>query len=181
MNYSVLLIDASGIQARMRALSSLLQDAVAHGASVGFLQPLSEDKASAYWRGVLAQVELGSKKLWVLMQGEKLLGSVQLELCQRENGRQRAEVQKLFVHSSVRRAGLARLLMLALEEFASAHALRTLVLDTEAGSGAEHLYQRLAYQRVGEIPDYAHSAAGQACATAIYFKNLSLINPKDAA
>jgi acetyltransferase len=47
-------------------------------------------------------------------QGE-VAGSVQLALVQKENGRHRAEVQKLLVHSRFRNQGLGRRLMDAIE------------------------------------------------------------------
>lgn len=163
------------------ALVQLLQDAVDRGASVGFLTPLSTARAQAYWQGVVDQMANGAKHLWVATDQQALLGAVQLEPCQRDNGRQRGEVQKLFVMGSARRLGVAGQLMDTLEAFAKHTGIRTLHLDTEDGSAAELFYQGRDYQRVGVIPDYAQSSHGAPCGTAIYYKQLGSTSAKDTA
>src|SRR5881628_997147 len=52
------------------ALSALLRNAVDSGASVGFLPPLAEAEADAYWRGVVAAVREGSCLLLVAHDAE---------------------------------------------------------------------------------------------------------------
>ncbi|MDM4767948.1 GNAT family N-acetyltransferase [Pelomonas sp. SE-A7] len=152
-------------------LCDLLLDEVSHGASIGFLAPLSAGEALDYWEEVLAR--LGSEhRLWLLLDGPRLLGSVQLSLCERANGRHRAEVQKLFVTRRARGQGHARRLMQALELEARAAARTLLVLDTEAGSLAETVYRRLGWRHAGEIPAFAASPDGELRATALYFKLL---------
>lgn len=154
-------------------MSALLVDAVEHGASIGFLAPLSRHEADEYWDDVLAR--LGhEQRLVLLVDGQRLLGSVQLSLCSRANGRHRAEVQKLFVHSSVRGQGHGRRLMRAVEAEARAAGRTLLVLDTEAGSLAETVYRRLGWSHAGEIPAFAASPDGELRATALYFKLLKL-------
>jgi len=152
-------------------LCALLLDGVDDGASVGFLSSLSEEDASVYWRSVL--LSLGERlTLWIAEDESGVVGSVQLSLCTKANGRHRAEVQKLFVLRSHRGHGIARALMARMESFARTHGLTLLVLDTEAGSGAEALYSSLGWQRVGEIPDYAGKPDGRLIATAVYYKQL---------
>lgn len=102
-----------------------------------------------------------------------MVGSVVLSLCAKENGRHRAEVQKLLVMTSHRGQGIASRLMDALESCARTHRLTLLFLDTEAGSGAESLYKHLDWTRVGEIPDYAASPYGKLRPTALYYKILT--------
>ena len=46
-------------QSRLEQLCELLQDAVASGASIGFLSPLTKAKATAYWQ----QVDCCTKQL----------------------------------------------------------------------------------------------------------------------
>src|SRR5271169_3451777 len=75
-------------------LRALLADAVDHGASVGFLAPLKTELADRYWDGVFASLGSG-RALWIAEEGGEVVGSVQLELCAKENGLHRAEVQKL--------------------------------------------------------------------------------------
>ncbi|KRP58330.1 GNAT family N-acetyltransferase [Pseudomonas trivialis] len=153
-------------------LIELLLDAVRHGASVGFMADVDEAQARAYLTGVQASIEDQSLLLWVVVRDEQVIASVQLALCQKANGRNRAEVQKLLVHSSARRHGLGQQLMNALELAAHQHKRGLLYLDTEAGSGAEAFYQSLHYIKVGELPDYCQSPDGRYSPTAIYFKTL---------
>src|SRR3712207_2960382 len=98
-------------------LVDLLQDAVAGGASVGFLPPVGQEEAVAYWESVVAALAEDSRVLLIARRPDgTVVGTVQLDLAMRANGRQRAEVSKLMVHSSARRQGIGRALMLALEE-----------------------------------------------------------------
>jgi RimJ/RimL family protein N-acetyltransferase len=47
-----------------------------------------------------------------------------------------------------------------------------LVLDT-ANSTAERLYERLGWQRVGVVPDYAYMPDGALCSTTFFYKALA--------
>ncbi|MBI4750686.1 MAG: GNAT family N-acetyltransferase [Acidobacteria bacterium] len=152
-------------------LAELLIDSVSNGASVGFLNPVTSSTAKAYWHHVFSTPE-DELVLWVATCEETIVGSVQLALCPKENGRHRAEVQKLMVHSTARGHRIASRLMQTLETYALQNGRFLLVLDTEAGSPAESVYQHLNWQKAGEIPDYARNAAGQLHATAYYFKLL---------
>ena len=154
-------------------LITLLVDAVDHGASVGFMSDLDVPQASAYFCEVLSQLEHGSLLLWVLVEDQRVLASVQLALCQKANGLNRAEVQKLLVLNEARRRGLGQVLIQALEHGARQHKRGLLHLDTEAGSPAENFYSALGYTRVGELPNYCRSPDGHYSPTAIYFKTLS--------
>lgn len=154
-------------------LITLLVDAVHHGASVGFMSDLDVPQASAYFCEVLSQLEHGSLLLWVLVEDQRVLASVQLALCQKANGLNRAEVQKLLVLNEARRRGLGQVLIQALERGARQHKRGLLHLDTEAGSPAENFYSALGYTRVGELPNYCRSPDGHYSPTAIYFKTLS--------
>lgn len=154
-------------------LIALLVDAVHHGASVGFMDDLDAPQASRYFDEVHAQLAQGSLLLWVLVEAGRVLASVQLALCQKTNGLNRAEVQKLLVLNDVRRRGLGQVLIQALEQGARQHKRGLLHLDTEAGSPAENFYSALGYTRVGELPDYCQSPDGHYSPTAIYYKTLS--------
>lgn len=155
------------------ALAALLSDVVDGGASIGFLSPLAEAEALAYWDGVLGALGPGLA-LWVA-EGEagQAVGTVQLAPCLKPNGRHRAEVQKLQVHPAARGLGLASRLMAEVEAHALRAGIRLLVLDTEAGSTAERVYAQLGWQRTGEIPDYALTPDGRPHATAVWFKRLA--------
>lgn len=132
-------------------LVTLLLDAVRQGASVGFLADIDEQQAKAYFDEVKAKLAGGEQLLWVIAQGQEVLGSVQLGLCLKPNGLNRAEVQKLLVHSDARRRGLGQQLMGALEAEARRIGRGMLFLDTEAGSGAEAFYRALGYGKAGRF------------------------------
>ncbi len=151
-------------------LCDLLMDGVRDGA-VGFLHPLRRQVAEAYWQGVFAALGTDTV-LWVAQIDGEIAGSVQLALCQKENGKHRGEVQKLIVSSKHRGRGIASKLLDRLEGFAKSHGRTLLFLDTQAGWHADKVYSHLGWQRVGEIPDFALNPSGVLQATAIYFKRL---------
>lgn len=117
-----------------QGLIDLLLDAVGYGASVGFMADLDATQARAYFDDVQANLNLGNVLLWVVVKDEQVQASVQLTLCQKANGLNRAEVQKLLVREHARRRGLGQQLMSALELAARQHKRGMLYLDTEAGS-----------------------------------------------
>ena len=99
-------------------LIPLLCNVVEDGASIGFLAPLSSADARSYWQGVLAPLRTGEKVMFVASIDGRVVGAVQLALEPRANGRHRAEVQKLMVHTAARNHGLGRRLMEAVEQAA---------------------------------------------------------------
>jgi ribosomal protein S18 acetylase RimI-like enzyme len=161
-----------GEAAVIAPLAELLIDAVHSGASVGFLAPLAATTAQDYWRGVLQSLD-EMLLLWVAELDGRIVGSVQLALCAKENGRHRGEVQKLFVHRSARGHGIATQLMAMVEAEARRRNRTLLVLDTLLGSQAEDVYRHLGWARAGEIPQYAAAPDGQIFPTVIYFKALT--------
>ncbi len=166
-------LSASGVVEQKEALSALLTACVDGGASVGFMRPLSRQKASAFWHNVASSIERKERQLLVAQDEQgRLLGAVQLLLDLPENQPHRAEVAKLLVQPAVRRLGIARQLMDALERAACQAGRHVLVLDTASGSGAELFYQRTGWQSVGEVPDYALMPDGTLCGTRFYYKIL---------
>lgn len=165
-------LDARAIGELRPQLGTLLLDAVADGHSLGFLNGLDQDQLDAYWMSVAAEVDAGCRVLLAAERDRTMVGCAQLDLCQRPNGSNRAEIQKLLVHCTARRCGVGTALMQALEIEALALRRGLLFLDTEVGSGAEHLYRKNGYTRVGELPEYACTPNGVWRGTAIYYKTL---------
>jgi acetyltransferase len=153
-------------------LVTLLQDAVASGASIGFLPPLSQEEAQEYWTAILEDIAQKKRVLLIARHSAQVVGAVQLELATKPNARHRAEVQKLFVLQHERKRGIGRLLMEAIEPIARELGRTLLVLDTRLGDHAEHLYRTLRYVEVGIIPSYAQNATGTLDATVIFYKLL---------
>ena len=163
---------AQQLRSRIGSLVELLQDVVEDGASVGFLPPLSEADARAYWETVRAAIAGGARRLIVAEEGERVLGAVQLDLPAMPNARHRGEVMKLIVHRLARRRGVGRALMQALEQTAAALNRTLLVLDTRRGDAAEQLYTSLGYRQAGVIPRYAMSARGTLDDTVYMYREL---------
>ncbi len=153
------------------ALCTLLADAVEGGASVGFLLPLSLSLVADYWRSVAAALD-GGLVLLVAEEAGRIVGSLQLAPCAKENGAHRAEIQKLFVLRSARGRGVATRLIQAAEQLAADAGRTLLVLDTQEGSKAAALYAHLGWQKAGVIPGYAASPDGGLHATAYFYKHL---------
>jgi len=164
-------LDKGQAAAAQSQLASLLEDAVAHGASVSFVPPLDRGDALAFWAKVTAGVADGTRTLLVAHDGGGLVGTVQFENASVQNGAHRAEVQKLLVHTRCRRRGIAGLLMLALEREARAAGKKLLILDTVRGDAAEPLYRKLGWIEVGVIPDYAITRDGFVD-TVVFYKKL---------
>jgi acetyltransferase len=158
--------------AHLPGLMALLDDAVNNGASVGYLRPLDSRLSQSYWLEVCDALATGGRILLVAREGGVVVGSVQLDLSRKPNGRHRAEVQKLLVLSTRRRRGIARDLMRAIEDEARRANRTLLVLDTESGSDAVAFYEAEGWERCGSIPDFALSADGVPTANILYYKRL---------
>lgn len=153
-------------------LAELLRDSIENGASVGYLLPVDEVELRSYWQGVTRQIADGGKHLLVRAQDGTIVAAAQLELCGKPNGAHRAEVQKLLVHSRYRRQGLGRELMAAIEQLALRLGRRLLVLDTEAGSPAQALYEQRGFQLLGVLPRYAGNPDGRLKPCAFFYREL---------
>jgi ribosomal protein S18 acetylase RimI-like enzyme len=154
------------------SLAALLQNAVTHGASIGFLLPLSDQEALDYWNEVAKAVEDPNRILLIAKTDDEVAGTVQLDLASRANGSHRAEIIKLMVHTSFRHQGIAQMLMNSIEQEAKRAGRTTLVLDTREGDVSEKLYTKLGYQRAGAIPQYARSTNGELHTTVFMYKLL---------
>ncbi len=154
------------------ALSALLTDAVVNGASVGYVLPVEVALINAYWRGIADEVAADALALFAVKRDERIIASAQLAFCGKPNGRHRAEVQKVLVHSSARRLGLGRALMRAVEQHARECARSLLVLDTETHSAGQKLYEAFGYQAAGVIPKFAIGNSGGFVPTTYMYKIL---------
>lgn len=158
----------------IRGLGDLLHDCVHAGAAVSFILPFSREQAAAFWRDrVLPAVQDGTCRVVVARSDEQIVGTVQVDLATPPNQPHRGEIKKLLVHPAARRAGIARALMLAIEEQARAAHRTLLTLDT-ASAAAEHLYASLGYVRVGVIPRFSlRPDAPEFEGTTVMYKELS--------
>ena len=159
--------------AQIDQLAGVLIDCVDGGASVSFMHPLTHERAAGFWRGVAQGVAAGERALLVAEDAQGICGTVQLVLAQPENQPHRADLAKMLVHRRCRRQGLGEALMRAAETLARDCGKTLLVLDTITGSTADRLYERLGWQRVGEIPDYALMPQGGLRGTTVFYRQLA--------
>ncbi|MCR8635172.1 GNAT family N-acetyltransferase [Paenibacillus radicis (ex Xue et al. 2023)] len=163
----VMLEEINTIEEQLNELSDLLIQVVENGASIGFLPPLNLSEAIKYWENVLDNGVL----LFVAKINNQIVGTVQLHLSTKQNGRHRAEIAKLMTHPNYRRNGIGRFLMQLAEERAKLEGRTLIVLDTREGDPSNLLYTSLDYIPAGRIPHYAQSANGELHATVFYYKN----------
>jgi len=168
---TVRLLGADEAREGIGQLADVLLDCVEGGASVSFMLPMTREKALRFWEKVADGVARGERTLVVAEDEQGIVGTVQLITDMPENQPHRADVAKLLVHRRARGAGIGRRLMEAVEEAARGQGRRVLVLDT-ASDTAERLYERLGWQRVGVVPDYALMPDGALCATTFFYKHV---------
>jgi acetyltransferase len=157
-------------------LAELLTACVHGGASIGFLAPLAAGEAAAYWQKIAGDLPGGFRLLLVAREeaSGRIIGSAQLALESKANGRHRAEVQKVMVLPSHRRRGIAARLMTEIEAVAQTRGAWLLFLDTsDSHAGARQFYETLNYTYIGGIPFFALDPQGNPEQNAIFYKTLA--------
>ena len=147
-------LPAGEAETAMPALSGILVDAVASGASVNFLAGCDEAQAATFWRGQLAGLADGSRILLVAETGAAIVGTVVITLAHQQNSPFRAEIGKMLVLSGMRGRGIGRKLLAAAERTALEAGRTLLMLDTEAGSTGDRLYRACGWTVLGTVPDF---------------------------
>lgn len=156
------------------ALADVLTDCVEGGASIGFMLPFERERAEDFWAATLDSASRGERILLVAEEPETgaIVGTVQVIFAVMENQPHRGEIAKMLVHRSARRRGIGEALMRSAEAAALEAGKTLLVLDT-ASADAERLYDRLDWQRVGVIPDFALWPDGRFVDTICFYKDLT--------
>jgi GNAT superfamily N-acetyltransferase len=165
-------LDAEAYAAAIPGLAELLIDAVEGGAAVNFLAGVAEQDARAWWSARIDEVADGTITPFVAMRDGRIVGSTLLIRSRNQNSPHRAEIGKVLVHRSVRRAGLGRALMAAAEERARTDGRWLLILDTRTGSDAEAFYRSLAWRELGTMPNHSMSTDGVLAPTTFFWKDL---------
>lgn len=163
------------LESDVRALGDLLHDCVHAGAAVSFILPFSRGEAVAFWRDkVFPAVKAETCCVLIAYENARIVGTVQIDLAMPPNQPHRAEIKKLLVHPSARRQGIARTLMMGIEQAARAAERTLLTLDT-ASPAAEQLYASLGYVRVGVIPRFSlHPSSLELEGTTVMYKELAV-------
>jgi len=151
-------------------LAEILIDAVASGAGVSFLHPLSQDDAEQFWRDQLPGVVAGKTFILICKDSlRQIMGVVMLHKAWAPNQPHRGDVAKLLVHRDFRRLGVGSALMLEMEKLAQKIGLRMINFDAVAGGAPDRLYRTLGYHVVGTIPGYAFSGQDNKLDDVVFF------------
>lgn len=145
--------------------------AIIEGGGFGWVKPQPRGVLETHFRGVLLVPE---RALFLARLDGIVVGSAQLIRPPRNNEAQAfsAHIAHAFVAPYARGHGLARLMIVRLEEAAAAMGVKVLNLDLrETQSAAIALYEAQGYTCWGRHPAYA-TVAGQPVAGRYYFKRL---------
>jgi ribosomal protein S18 acetylase RimI-like enzyme len=178
MSLEIIRLDGPTFDAAIPDLALILADAVAGGASVGFLLPFTPEDAATWWQSIERDVVRGNVIVIAARLERRVVGTAQLRLAPLPNARHRAEVAKVLVHRSARRRGIATALMREIERIALSEGRTLLVLDTIAGSEAVKLYTKLGWTLMGEIPHYAGMPDGELRPTTVFYRELGPKGPR---
>ncbi|WP_408863036.1 GNAT family N-acetyltransferase [Acidisoma sp.] len=153
------------------ALCEATDAAIIDGGGFGWLTPPGRQVIESYFKGLLMVPE---RELYLGRVDGVIVGSAQLVRPPRNNEAQAmaATVTQAFVAPYARRLGLARMMVMRVEERARNLGYQILNLDVrETHSGAIALYEGLGYIRWGTHPAYAR-IGGQLVAGAFFYKLL---------
>ncbi len=165
-------LDAAAVEAHLDELAQLLLDAHASNMALGLAPGLTRERAADAYRHTAERLAPGERILLGALEGSELVGAVHLARAAAENGRQRAEIQRLVVRSGSRGRGVGRMLMEAAIGEARRLGLRLLWLMTHDGSAADLIYERLGWTRLGVIPAYSTLPDGSITGNAYYYLEL---------
>ena len=154
------------------ALSALLIETVAGNGSVGFMHPLAEADARAFWSQALASASRGERVVLGAWRDDHLVGTGTLVVVMAPSQPHRAELTKVMTARAARGVGVGAALIAALEQSARDHGKSLLTLDAAVIEGATAFYRRLGYHSAGDIPDYAYKPLGGLGATRVFWKSL---------
>lgn len=136
-------------------LCDAAEAAILDGGGFGWLTPPPRHVMEAYWKGVLLVPE---RELFVARLDQTIAGSAQLVRPPRNNEAQApiGQLTTSFIAPWARGHGLARMMVLAIEEAARGAGLCVLNLDVrETQEAAIRLYESFGYRRWGTHPQYA--------------------------
>ena len=166
---------AAEVIERKAEFESLLKDAVEVGGTVGFLLPITADKLDRYWSGVARDVEAGERELLAALEHGKVIGAVQIAYEKAESVRHRADLQKLIVHSSEHRRGVARALLVDALERMHALGVAMYTITTFKEGPAEDLVRSLLFTRFGTMPHYGLTPDGKLHDASMHYISLAAV------
>ncbi|HZB22317.1 MAG TPA: GNAT family N-acetyltransferase [Gaiellaceae bacterium] len=138
--------------------------------ALGLLAPLDEARMAGRYERDIADDE---RVVLAAEQDGDVVGMGQLALDPAENGRHRAEIQRVAVAPDARGGGVGRALMRALEDAARGRGVTLAWLTTHDGTDATHFYESIGYTKLGVVPNWARTPDGALAANAFYYRELS--------
>ncbi len=173
MSHTITRLSGADLRDDAGGLADLLIDAVDGGASLGFLASLDRAAATTWWQALAPAVDTGDLVVWAVHGPAGVDGTISLAFERKANGRHRAEILKLMVRRGARGSGLGRALLAAAEGAAVRAEVTLLLLDTETGSPAEHLYRAAGWTPYGSVPGYATDPGGVLRDGSFFYKALA--------
>ncbi len=153
-------------------LCDAAEDAIKAGGGFGWLAAPPRHIMEAYWRGVML---VPGRQVFVARLDHTICGSAQLSRPPRNNEAQSfaAQLTSNFIAPWARGHGLAKRIVVAVEEAAREAGFAILNLDVRATQEvAIQLYESLGYRRWGTHPEYAR-VAGVVVPGHFYYKRLA--------
>lgn len=165
-------LDIAAATSAAERMADLLVTCVNAGSSLSFLAPLPMEKARDFWLGAARDVGAGRRAVLAAWHAGTLVATGTLDLASSDNQPHLAEAQKIIVHPSARRLGLARWMLRALEDAGRAAGRSLLVLDTRAGDAGEALYRAEGWTEYGRLDGHALDPAGRLVTTVFFYKRI---------
>jgi GNAT superfamily N-acetyltransferase len=121
---------------------------------------------------LVAGLDDRARILLVAERDGELVGMAQLVCSGIGNAPHRAEVQRVAVADAVRRTGVGRELMVAVEATAAQRGITLLWLTTHDETDACRFYESIGYTKLGVMPSYSRRPDGTLWPGAFYFREL---------
>ena len=167
--YETVRIPNSLNKSDVAALVELIHDAIHTNNSVGFLHTTSKTELQEFWE---QEINDAANTLILARANDVIVGIVIVTRETRPNGRHRAELRKLMVHSAHQRKGIGRGLEQRATEFAKSEGLTLLYLDSATDFLVQRVYEAWGWQKAGSIPDYSSKPDGTLESTTYFYKLL---------
>jgi ribosomal protein S18 acetylase RimI-like enzyme len=166
-------ISHTGLDHALPELAVLFREVVNETGTLGFFPTMADDESLNYWLSLRADLREGSRILLAAYDGDRIVGSGQLEFPMWPSAHHRAEIHKVFVAKEMRGRGVGRLIVRALQKEAALHGRTLLLLNARNGGPGERLYLELGFKKVGVIPGYAAGLNGDRFDSGLFYQELA--------
>jgi ribosomal protein S18 acetylase RimI-like enzyme len=137
------------------AAASLIQEVLAAGAAIGWLEPPDPVQVRSWLTGLAGLAAAGDAAVALASVDGRIAGIGTWRRYERPTHRVNADIEKVMVATTIRGAGVGRALTVALIEAARAAGVETLTLDVRGNNhGAMRLYRSLGFVEYGRLRDF---------------------------